>query len=226
MRRDLARNSQTARLAVTAAALALAGLTLAAWARWSASTAVDGTRAEAAVAAERLGGVLSTAIATARWRAEGLAAMPAVRAAIERDLATVRDLARAEGFVLTPAAHETVEIFQVARHKRPLSLMRAPERSPTLGIARANEVRIDEEAGALVVTVAVPARPLAAHAEVQGAVAVATRVDLSSLAPAGLTAEVDGAGEPVALSAQHPPDGARLVTVPVPLGDVGARGTP
>ena len=222
----MARDSRTAQLAVTAAALALSGLTLAAWARWSASEAADGARAEAMVAAERLGGLLSTAIATTRVRAEGLAAMPTVRAAVETDVATVRDMARAEGFVFVPAAHQTIEIFQVAPHQRPLSLLRAPETSPSLGITRANEVRIDEEAGALVVTVAVPARPLHAHGDLQGAVAVATRVNLSSLALPGLSAELEGAGEPVALSAAHPPDGARTVIVPVPLGDVGARGTP
>jgi hypothetical protein len=226
----LANHSRTATLAVTAAALALAGLVLAAWARWSAAGAIDGARTEASVAAERLGGLLSTAIATARVRAEGLAAMPTVRAAIETDVATVRDMARAEGFVFTPAEHETVEIFQVAPHKRPLSLLRAPETSQTLGIARANEVRVDEEGGALVVTVAVPARPLYPHGGLEGAVAVATRVNLAplaaALAPTGMSADLEGAGEPVALSAQHPPDGARFVVVPVPLGDVAARGTP
>ena len=155
-----ARDRKTAPLAVTAAALALVGLSLAAWARWSAAGVVDGARAEATVVADRLGGLLSTAIATARVRGEGLAAMPTVRAAIETDVATVRDMARAEGFVFAPAQHEVIEIFQVAPHKRPLSLLRAPETSRTLAIARANEVRVDEEGGALVVTVAVPSQPL------------------------------------------------------------------
>ncbi|MGZ3426766.1 MAG: hypothetical protein ACXVCV_08970, partial [Polyangia bacterium] len=131
----MAQPTRTAKLAVTAAALALAGLTLAALARWSAAGVVDGARAEASAMAERLGGLLSTAIATARVRAEGLAAMPTVRGAIETDVATVRDMARAEGFVFTPSAHETVEIFQVMPHKRPLSLLRAPETSQTLAIA-------------------------------------------------------------------------------------------
>jgi hypothetical protein len=230
VRSHLAQHSRTAKLAVTAAGLALAGLTLAALARWSATGVVDSARAEASVTAERLGSLLSTAIATGRLRAEGLAAMPTVRAAIETDVATVRDMARAEGFVFTPAAHETVEIFQVPPHKRPLSLLRAPETSQSLAIARANEVRVDEEGGALVVTVAVPARPLTPRGGLEGAVAVATRVNLSSLAaslaPTGLSADLEGAGEPVPLSAQHPPDGARYVVVPVPLGDIAARGTP
>ncbi|MGZ3405734.1 MAG: hypothetical protein ACXVAN_04770, partial [Polyangia bacterium] len=64
----MAQPTRTAKLAVTAAALALAGLTLAALARWSAAGVVDGARAEASAMAERLGGLLSTAIATARVR--------------------------------------------------------------------------------------------------------------------------------------------------------------
>ena len=61
----------------------------------------------------------------------------------------------------------------------------------------------------------------------QGAVAVAKRVDLQpltdALAPTGMSAELLGAGEPVALTMAHPADGARALVVPVPLGDVPAR---
>ena len=217
----MVRDSRTARLAVVAAALALSGFLLAAWARGSATYTVDGARAETEAAAQRLGSLLSTAIVTARARAEGLAATPLVRAAIETDVATVRDMARTQGFVLTPAAHEVVEIYQVTPHRRPLSLLRAPETSQTLAIKKARETRIDERGGALVVTVAVPSQPLYAHGAVKGAVAVATRVDLApltaSLAPSGVAAELIGVGEPVALTMERSPEGAQAVTAPVPL---------
>ena len=226
-----ARDTRSAKLAVAAAALALAGISLAAWARWSAAGVVDGARGEASAVADRLGALVSTAISTARVRGEGLAAMPTVRAAIETDVATVRDMARAEGFVFTPAPHEVIEIFQVAPHKRPLSLLRAPEASRTLAISRANEVRVDEDSGALVVTVAVPSQPLYAHGELRGAVAVATRVDLApltaALAASGADVELTGLGDPVALTPHRPGEGAsRVVTVPVPLGNVPVDGTP
>ena len=224
----MTRESTAPKLAVAAAALALCGLSLAAWARWSATSVVDSARSETTTAAQRLGALLSTAIATARERAEGLAAMPLVRGAIETDVATVRDMARAEGFVFTPAPHEIIEIFQIAPRRRPLSLLRAPETSASLAIARANEVRVDEEGGALVVTVAVPSAPLYVHGALQGAVAVAKRVDLQpltdALAPTGMSAELLGAGEPVALTMAHPADGARQLVVSVPLGDVPADG--
>lgn len=224
----MTRESTAPKLAVAAAALALCGLSLAAWARWSAASVVDGARNETTAAAQRLGTLLSTAIAAAHERAEGLAAMPLVRGAVETDVATVRDMARAEGFVFTPAPHEIIEIFQVAPRKRPLSLLRAPETSATLAIARANEVRVDEEGGALMVTVAVPSAPLYVHGALQGAVAVAKRIDLqpltNALAPTGMSAELLGAGEPVALTMARPADGARALVVPVPLGDVPADG--
>lgn len=226
---SLTRNRRTASLAVIAAALTLAGVVLAAAARWSAARVVDGARAEAAAAAERLGAVTSTALSTARLRAEGLAAMPTVRGAVETDVATVRDMARAEGFVFVPAARETIEIFQVAPHRRPLSLLRAPETAPTLAISRADEVRLEERGGTLVVVVAAPSQPLYAHGALKGAVAVATRVDLApvaaSLAQAGIAAELIGLDEPVVLS--QATDAARAVVVPVPLAAEAARaGTP
>jgi protein tyrosine kinase len=223
--RQMASNSRTAGLAVTAAALALSGVALAAWARWSAAHLIDETHAEATAVAARLGGLVSTTIDKTRLRAQRLAALPAVRGAVVSDVATVRDLLRARGFVLAPAANETIELFQVAPHQRPLSLLRAPETSQSLGIIRANQVRIDEEGGALMVTVAVPAQPLA-RGWFEGAVAVATRVDLASLGPSSPGAELEGLGEPIALSLQHSPDGARTMAAPVPLGEVAARGTP
>ncbi|HEX8952031.1 MAG TPA: serine/threonine-protein kinase, partial [Polyangia bacterium] len=84
------------------------------------------------------------------------------------------------------------------------------------------------DGGALVVIVAVPSQPLYAHGALRGAVAVATRVELTaltaSLAPSGLGAELLGAGDPVTLTARRPVDGARMVTVPVPLGDLPGDG--
>src|SRR5437763_1410367 len=69
----LTRANRTAGLAVVAAALALCGVSLAAWARWSATHAVEGARRDTAALADRVGGLLQTAVSTARLRAEGLA---------------------------------------------------------------------------------------------------------------------------------------------------------
>jgi hypothetical protein len=226
----MARDSKTARLAVTAAALALGGLVLAAWARWSASEVLDAGQASAVAAAQRIGTSVTSAINGSRARAQRLAAGPAVRGGVETDALTVRDMARAGDILLAPAAHEVIELVQLLPHRRPQPLLRAPENAPALAIARANEVRVDEEGGVLVVTVAAPVAPLSGRGAARGAVVVATRIDLAplggSLARSGVAADLGGFGEPVALTVQRPGDGTHLFLVPVPFGDVGAHGTP
>src|SRR3954468_8648963 len=99
------RRRHTAQLAVIAAALALAGLSLVTTARWQDNRAVDDGRVQtqAVDAAERLGNILEGALDTARVRAEGLATTTTMRAAIEAEAAAARDMARAEGFRLTPS---------------------------------------------------------------------------------------------------------------------------
>jgi serine/threonine-protein kinase len=218
-------HSRTAKWAVAAAALALGGVVLASVARSSGNGAVDTARAETVAQAERLGAALSAAAATARVRAEGLAAMPTVRGAVETDVATVRDMTRAQGFVFTPAAREIIEIFQLAPKRPPLSLYRAPETAPSLAIRHARELRVEEHGGSLVVTVAAPSQPLYANGRLEGAVAVATRVELApltaSLQSGEVAAELLGAGDPVALTARRPGDGgAPVLTVPVPIGGI------
>src|SRR5712671_4106502 len=120
----LVRANRTAGLAVVAAALGLCGVSLAAWARWSAAHVIDSARRDTTALADRVGGLLQTAVSAARLRAEGLAAMTTVRAAIETDPTAAGDLQRAEGFVLTPGARETIELYRVAGRHTPLSLMR------------------------------------------------------------------------------------------------------
>lgn len=221
-------SSRTALLAVVAAALALGGLSLAAWARWSAHHLVEDTRADAASAAEQLAGILQTAVSTARLRASAIAGTPSVRAAVETDSATVRDMARAQAFVFQPAAGETIELFQVQRGQRPTSLLRAPEHARPIALAAADEVRLAVESGALVLTVAAPSVPLYAHGGLRGAVALSTRVDLAPLNAAvaanGLQAEVTGLALPLSLSSPPPAEGGRALTVPVPFDAApGAR---
>src|SRR4051794_39639458 len=119
------RRRLTAQLAVIAAALALAGLSLVTTARWQDNRAVDDGRVQtqAVDAAERLGNILEGALDTARVRAEGLATTTTMRAAIEAEAAAARDMARAEGFRLTPSPRETIELFQLRARRPPLSLM-------------------------------------------------------------------------------------------------------
>ena len=217
--RPIGRDARTARLAVSAAALALAGLLLAAGARLSAGGALDEARATTAAQAGRLGGMIGGAIAAARARADELAATPAVREILYTDEST----AIAEGFVLPAAAHgETFELFQLARRRLPRSLHRTPEAAAPLAIARANDVRLEQRDGVLAVTAAQPAQPMYPREGVHGAVAVATHVDLTPIAESlrarGLAVELVGVGAPLPLTSW--PDGdaaARAQSVSVPL---------
>ncbi|MDB4966451.1 MAG: masK16 [Myxococcales bacterium] len=218
----MARANHTAGLAVGAAALALCGVSLAAWARWSASHVVDSARTDAAALADRVAGLLQTAVATARLRAEELAETPTVRGAVETDAAAVREMARAEGFVFTPGAHETIELFQLRRGHAPLSLMRVPEGARPLSLAHPEETRIEVRDGALTVMAAAAVDPLYAHGALKGSVAVATRLDLAplaqSLAASGVVAELIGLdAPPLPLSAEAPAAGARVVNAPLAL---------
>ncbi len=223
--REIGRDARTARLAVAAAALALAGLVLAAWARWSAAGVVDEARVEATAAAERLAALVTTATTATRTRAEELAETPAVREILYTDEAT----ARAEGFALpavSPTLDETLEVVALGRRRAPRSLYRAPATAAALAIARAGEARVEERGGALTVIVSVPAQPMYARDGVRGAVALATRVDLTplemSLDASGLAVAIIGAGAPIALTRAAPGNGAggQMVTVALPpLGE-------
>jgi hypothetical protein len=208
--------SRTADLAVLAAALALVGVTLAAWARWSAARAAEEARVEAVTTAERLEGLLHSALATARLRVEELAALPTMRAAVVSDVATVRDMARAPSLAFAPSAHETIEVFQVPSGHRPVSLIRVPATARAIDPTSAAEQRFDAEAGVLRITVAAPVVPLYPHGTLRGAVAVANRIDRAALARVR-RAELLGFDEPLPLGRAPPAEGARVVTAPLTL---------
>ena len=76
---------------------------------------VDGAEAALTAASQRLGALVTDAIASSRTRADALAASAAVRGAVETDVATVRDMARAgNDLMLAPTPHEVIELFQLA----------------------------------------------------------------------------------------------------------------
>lgn len=212
----MSRRSRTADYAVLAAALALAGVTLAAWARWTAARAADAAQEEAAATAERLGELVRNALAAARMRVDALAATPVVRAAVDSDPVVARDLARDEHFVFSAGPHETIELYQVPKGHWPVSLLRQPAGARAIVLHGASEQRVDAANGALVVTVAAPVAPLSARAALGGAMAVSTPLSLSSFA-AGPRAELVGLDEPLALGIDRPLEGTRVVTTPLPL---------
>src|SRR5262249_30240771 len=104
--------------------LAVVGALLGSWG-WLRTQLVDRAAAdEVQKAAERLGASLQTAAGAARTRAETLAALPMVRAGVETDPDTVRDLARSSP-AFTAAAGETIELHQL-QAEQVVSLLRVP----------------------------------------------------------------------------------------------------
>jgi hypothetical protein len=137
-------------------------------------------------ASERLSAQLTAAAAAAKLRAEALAAMPVVRASVETDAATLRDVARSD-FVFAPALDETIEVFQVG-HAGPVSLLRLPVGSPAVTPARRTEMRLEPDGEGLRVVAHALVHPLYKH-PVEGLVSVARHLRVTT--PFAL----DGPGE-------------------------------
>ena len=221
------RTRPTARQAVVAAAMAATGIALAVGARWSAARTLEDARLQTSEVAERLGGELQATAATARRHAERLAQLRAVRVAVETDRFAAQRVMRTDALVLTPAANETIELFQLPRGGKLMSLLRAPARARALQPRLTNELRVDGDAAALTVLVVTPIDPLYVQgAAMTGAVAVATKLPIGELvaplADHGFAAQLLGLATPLSLSTLALPANARLVSASVPLPP-GAR---
>jgi serine/threonine protein kinase len=124
--------------------------------------------------AERLASALDVGMRSARLRATGIAATPVLRAAIETDAATMKDLAEKE-YAFSVAAGETLEIFQ-ARKGKTTSLLRLPDTDPRLEPLADTAARVQAIGNHVTV---IAGAPITTNAGVRGSLAVATRVDLA-----------------------------------------------
>jgi hypothetical protein len=149
--------------------------------------------------AEALGASLKSTAEAARLRAEALAALPVVRASIETDIATVRDIDRSNN-IFAPAPGEAIELFQLG--ERRVSLLREPEASHPVKID-GPEVQLADDGEAVAITVSARVMPMY-EAGKAGAVAVRRRVGLDGvrqrLTMQGLTAALVGLEGPLMLA--------------------------
>lgn len=76
--------------------------------------------------AQRLSSAIDAAVRAVRLRAESIATAPMLRAAIETDAATMKDLAHTE-YIFSPSQDETIEIFQGSAATL-TSVLRVPDR--------------------------------------------------------------------------------------------------
>lgn len=77
--------------------------------------------------ADKLASILEQAVSALRLRAESVASSPVLRAAVETDAATLKDMLRDRDFVFTPLDGETLELFSGKT-----SLLRIPEKAAPL----------------------------------------------------------------------------------------------
>jgi hypothetical protein len=165
--------------AAAAIVVAAAGVSLIVVAHGAPGRARAAGEAELRAAAERLQMAIDAARAQSRMRAESLAALPVVRAAIETDHDTVGDLARADA-VLAPRRGEVIELVQLAGDGRGASsLVRLPSGAPPIVVDAAREEELLAGDDGLRAVVAARVEPLYGSEGLRGIVAIATPVDLA-----------------------------------------------
>jgi serine/threonine-protein kinase len=165
---------------------------------------------------EKLANAIDGEVRAAHLRAEGLASSPVVRAGIETDAATIRDLAQNE-HIFTPKEGESLQIFQVADGKlRPL--VQIPDKAQPVAPVEANGTRLETDGTSITIIAGTPVQKQ--DGSVGGALALATRMDLGSfkqtLGQHALAATLVGLDKPVVL-AESSQSGGTALMVPVPV---------
>jgi len=191
--------------------------------------------------AEKLANLIDGEARAAQLRANGIAAMPKLRAAIETDAATLHDMAGSD-FLFTPTSGEVLELFQLSDRGAPASIppatlpaapaessgspppvslrsmLRIPETSPPIPPVLGNQTRITRDGDKLRILAGAPVAKQ--RAGIGGAVALSVPVDLAPLekriADHVRSVALVGLGEPLPLVGA--PGNGHAVTVPLPIG--------
>jgi serine/threonine protein kinase len=172
--------------------------------------------------AEKIGATLDSEARALYMRADGIATMPMLRAAIGTDANTLRDMAGE--FVFTPGKNEVLELFQARTPGKSESLLRIPGSAPPLVPLGGRDSRVEVAGGKLLLTVSAPVSALYRARAAGGSVALANAIDLSALrrrlgprvlrawlrGPGGTVPLVDGAGASVAAVAAQVPSSAEV----------------
>ncbi len=203
---------KTLLLAAIAAALAAGGFRYA-HARVTSSTN-EAAIAALRVDADKIVAILDSEARAAQLRAHGIATLPMLRAAIETDPATLRDMARSEALFM-PARHEVLELFQ-HRKGAPRSLVRIPETARPLEIHSASRIANVDDTVRIIVHEPVTKQ----DGTLGGTFVLSMPVDLSLirrlLVEDALEAHLTGLGADIAL-ARSDEDLADGSTVAIPI---------
>ena len=165
---------------------------------------------------ERIASVFEASARSAHMRADGIATTPMLRAAIETDAATLRDIANTE-MMFTPDKGEALEIFQL-RGDAATSLLRVPKTAAALPPLRGRGTQIQSDGHSVIVVASAPISGY--RAAIAGGIVLATPVDLTSIRRAlddhSVRASLTGLGGELVLVAPRPQDGGDSVELPVP----------
>jgi serine/threonine protein kinase len=168
--------------------------------------------------AEKIASAIEAATKGAQLRAGGLAQSPQLRAAVETDVATVRDMMKGD-FMVTTAPGETFELFQL-KDSSTIAMLTIPD-GPPLPTRADNQPRLRFTGKALVVIVSSPV--MTQRSTVGGGVALSVPVDLApivqQLATHASAASLQGLDKPMPMGPIPPPGATELpITVMKELG--------
>jgi len=184
------------------------------------SSGVDPTTAAAVKTdADKLASLLDGEAKAAHLRASGIAQTPMLRAAIETDAATLKDMVGSD-FILTPKPGEVLEVYQLRDKQPPSSLLRIPADATQLAAVDTGATRVASEGDGLAVLASEPV--LRPQGEVGGFVVLSSRMNLAAVRDAFAqhveTATLNGLDRPITLVRG---DGAGSpTTIPVSAGDL------
>ena len=171
---------------------------------------------------DSLGAAIENTITATQLRAEGIAQTPMLRAAIETDAATVKDMVGSD-FLFKPAPGEVFELVQIRDGNR-ASLLRIPADAPALDALAPGEARVRSDGKALLTTVATPISTQKGAAG--GVVELQAQVDVApitgAIAPLVVDAKLVGLGAPIVL-AHNDPQNAETTTLELPLAVKGVK---
>jgi serine/threonine protein kinase len=149
--------------------------------------------------AERIASTFEAATRSAHMRADGIATTPMLRAAIETDAATLRDLASSE-MVFTAETGEVLEVFQF-RDAQSASLLRIPKTAAAVQPLRGRDTRLVSDGHSVRLAASAPISGYGASAA--GGLVLSTPIDLTAVRRAlddhTVRASLSGLGTELAL---------------------------
>lgn len=171
--------------------------------------------------AEKLATALDAEARALHMRADGIATMPMLRAAIGTDAGTLKDMAASE-LVLAPGKNEVLELFQLGVDGKSESLLRLPAGAPRQQPLPGRDTRVELRQGRIVITASAVVSPLYRARAAGGSIVITNELDLTGLkrrlAPHVVQAGLRGLGGTVRILDGNAAADAPMVTALVPPG--------